>query len=108
MRREPAAPPAPPAPPGERPNQPNGFEAVGTRPHVHGTVGDATRARVTPHRSPVSVGWVVGASLLMGVGIFAITLWLITFDWVYFGGILPMAVGILMMFDPRAGANGSE
>ncbi len=44
----------------------------------------------------------------MGVGVFFLTLWLITFDWLYFGGTLPMLVGILMMFDPRAGANAAS
>lgn len=59
-------------------------------------------------RDPLSIAWVVGASLLMGVGIFFVTYWLMTFEWLYFGGILPMTAGILMMFDPRAGANASD
>lgn len=75
---------------------------------MHRLANDPGRATFASHASAISVGWVVGASLLMGVGIFALTLWLVTFDWLYFGGVLPMTVGILMMFDPRAGANGSE
>ncbi len=57
------------------------------------------------HADPISIGWVVGAALLMGIGVFFLTLWLVTFTWLYLGGILPMLAGILMMFDPRAGAN---
>ena len=75
---------------------------------MSGYASSASGVVAVDHRAPISVGWVVGASLLMGIGIFFVTLWLVTFTWAYLGGILPMAVGILMMFDPRAGADRSE
>jgi hypothetical protein len=54
-------------------------------------------------RGHVSVAWVVLAALLMGAGIFLTLVWLITFTWPYLGGVLLMAVGLLLCFHPRAG-----
>lgn len=59
-------------------------------------------------KSPVSIPWVILASLLAGIGIFSMVLWLYTFQWIYFGGILPIITGTLMMFDRRAGANSAD
>lgn len=56
-------------------------------------------------KSAISIPWVVLSSLLAGVGIFSMVLWLYTFEWIYFGGILPILTGTLMMFDRRAGAD---
>lgn len=58
-----------------------------------------------PSKSPVSIPWVVLAALLAGIGIFSMILWLYTFQWIYFGGILPILTGTLMLFDRRAGAD---
>jgi hypothetical protein len=60
----------------------------------------------TPHghaRSPISVGWVVVAAVLMGVGIFMLAYFLLTFNLLLFLGILPCVIGGLMLFSPRAG-----
>jgi hypothetical protein len=66
-----------------------------SRPTVHAAPGSDTQ----------SVAWVVGASLLMGLGLFLITTWLITFDIVYFSGFAAILVGVLMILDPRMGAD---
>ncbi|HTT14830.1 MAG TPA: hypothetical protein VMG81_03505 [Thermoplasmata archaeon] len=54
-------------------------------------------------KSPISIGWVIGAALLCGLGLFALAYWLITFSWLYFAGVIPVIVGALMLFNPRAG-----
>jgi lipoprotein signal peptidase len=54
-------------------------------------------------RSPISVGWVVLASLVCGAGIFFLWLWLDTFDWLYFPGFVLVIVGAIMFLNDRAG-----
>ncbi len=56
-------------------------------------------------KSPVSIPWVVLASALAGLGVFAMVLFLYTFQLIYLGGILPIVTGTLMLFDRRAGAD---
>ena len=53
----------------------------------------------------ISIPWVVLASVLMGAGVFLITVWLVTFDFVYFGGVVVLLVGFLMSFDRRMGSD---
>jgi cytochrome c biogenesis factor len=59
-------------------------------------------------KSPISLPFVVLASLLMGLGIFAMAIWLVTLNWIWFGGILPILTGALMLFDRRAGAESAS
>jgi hypothetical protein len=54
---------------------------------------------------PQSIPWVIGASLLMGAGLFLIATWIITFDFVYFVGFGALLVGALMILNPRMGAD---
>jgi hypothetical protein len=54
-------------------------------------------------RSPISVGWVVLASLLCGAGIFLVWYWLFTFNWAFFPGFILVIVGAIMFLNPRAG-----
>jgi hypothetical protein len=59
-----------------------------------------------PHHvsSPISLPWVVLASLLCGLGLFLVLgLWLATFEWIYFVGVIPVFLGGLMFLSPRAG-----
>lgn len=56
-------------------------------------------------KSPISIPFVMLAAVLIGVGILALVYWLVTFEWIYFGGILPSLTGGLMLFHPRAGAD---
>ncbi len=58
------------------------------------------------HRA--SVLYIVAASLLSGLGLFLTLLWLITFQWGYLSGVLLMALGFLLFFSRRAGADRAE
>jgi hypothetical protein len=53
--------------------------------------------------SPISVPWVVLASLVCGVGIFLVWFWLETFNWIFFPGIVAVIVGAMMFMSDRAG-----
>jgi len=61
----------------------------------------------SPHRGgPISVPWVILASVLIGVGLTLVAYWLYTgFDLVYTFGIAFAVIGGLMLFDERAGAD---
>ena len=61
-----------------------------------------------PHgrvRSPISVPWVILAALLMGLGVFMMAYFLVTFSWIYFLGIAPCVAGGLMLFSRQAGVD---
>ncbi|MCI4369360.1 MAG: hypothetical protein L3K09_07360 [Thermoplasmata archaeon] len=55
----------------------------------------------------ISVPFVIAAAVLIGVGLFAMAAFLITFTWLYFLGILPVLAGALLLFDPRSGSDRS-
>lgn len=55
--------------------------------------------------SPISVPFVILASLLIGGGIFSLDYWLITQNWLWFLGWAPLLAGGLMLFSPKAGVN---
>jgi hypothetical protein len=57
------------------------------------------------HQSPISIPYVLASSILTGIGIFSMTYWVITFDWLYFLGVLPCLAGVVLLLSPRAGAN---
>jgi hypothetical protein len=54
-------------------------------------------------KSPISVPWVIAASLLIGVGLFFDWYWLYTFNLEYTFGIALVVVGGFMLFSKRAG-----
>lgn len=59
----------------------------------------------------LSIPWVVLAAILCGVGIFLVTGALIRLagglvNWIWWIGILPAAIGFLMLMSPRAGSQG--
>ena len=56
-------------------------------------------------RGTLSIPFVIAAALLIGLGIFLISLWMETFSWAYFSGVGLLAIGGLMLFSPRAGAD---
>ena len=68
-------------------------------------VGAPTHAAT---QSAISIPFVVLAAFLIGVGILALVYWLVTFDWLYFGGVLPSVTGGLMLLHPRAGADRAD
>jgi len=53
----------------------------------------------------ISVPFVLLASLLTGVGLMLTLTWLITYDWLFFPGILLVALGAFLMLDPRMGSD---
>lgn len=63
----------------------------------------------TPHRhgapNSISIPWVVLASVLMGLGVLMLALWLVTFNFLLFSGSLVLLVGFLMVFSPRMGSD---
>ena len=61
--------------------------------------------RSSTSRDAFSVAYVVLASVLIGAGIFTIFLWITSFAWVDFVGVFLLAIGGLMLFSPRAGAD---
>ncbi len=58
-------------------------------------------------KTPISVPYVAGAALLIGVGLFLIFYWLLTFQWAFFSGIFLLVIGVLLLFDRRAGLDAS-
>jgi len=66
------------------------------------------QARIRAPGNSLSIPFVLAAALLMGLGIFALTIWLVTFNWAWFAGVLPATVGALMMFDRRAGSESAS
>ncbi|MGP8071920.1 MAG: hypothetical protein ACLPZM_02185 [Thermoplasmata archaeon] len=66
--------------------------------------GDAHHAAGQSHvRSPINVGWVVLAAVLIGVGLGLIAWWLYEYNLEYSFGIVLVVVGGLMLFNRRAG-----
>jgi hypothetical protein len=59
------------------------------------------------HGAPnsISVPYVVLASVVMGLGLMLTFTWLITFDWLYFPGVVVVVVGAVMMLSPRMGSD---
>jgi hypothetical protein len=62
------------------------------------------REETTPNT--LSVPWLVVAAVLIGLGLFALFVWVIDYSqWIWFGGIAPLVIGALMLFNKRAGSN---
>lgn len=53
----------------------------------------------------LSIPFVIGATLLAVLGMTGVLFFVITFQWIYFLGVIPMAIGALMYFSPYAGPN---
>ncbi len=60
-----------------------------------------------PHRneSPghLSIAYLLAAVALIGVGLFGITLWLVTQSWLDFAAVLPLVFGAYMLFTRGTG-----
>ncbi|MGA9840663.1 MAG: hypothetical protein WBF81_02070 [Thermoplasmata archaeon] len=65
--------------------------------------GGAAKGHSAHVKSPISVPWIVVASVLCGVGITLVWWWLETFQWVFFSGVLVTFVGAMMFLNDRAG-----
>ena len=51
----------------------------------------------------LSVPYLVLSAVLCGVGLFGMALFLVTFDWVFFTAVIPLAVGAYMWFTRGTG-----
>jgi len=65
---------------------------------------DASAAH-PPSRGSLSIAYLVAAAVIIGCGTFLTCFWIITLTWAYLGGVVLLAIGGLMLFSPRAGAN---
>jgi hypothetical protein len=51
----------------------------------------------------VSVPFLVLSAVLIGVGMFGMAYWLVTFNWLYFGSLVPLVLGAYMLFTRGTG-----
>lgn len=51
----------------------------------------------------VSIPLVVGAAVLVGIGLMGMAYWLITFRWVFFASLIPLVGGALLLFSRLTG-----
>jgi hypothetical protein len=51
----------------------------------------------------ISIPWVLLSAVMCGVGLFAVSYWLLTQNWLWFLGILPVILGAIMFLSPRMG-----
>ncbi|MGD0250122.1 MAG: hypothetical protein ABSB97_04465 [Thermoplasmata archaeon] len=49
-------------------------------------------------KDSLSIPFLVLASLLCGVGLFGLSFWLVTSNWLYFASLIPLILGALMLF----------
>jgi hypothetical protein len=83
--------------------RPNRFE--GERQSLAVMSGEGT-AHVTPPESPLgarAVVAIVGAAVLAGVGLASLAYWMITGSWLYFAGVVPLALGAVLLFSRLTG-----
>ncbi|HEV2429856.1 MAG TPA: hypothetical protein VGV64_08470 [Thermoplasmata archaeon] len=66
-----------------------------------------TAAHAPGAPNSISVPFVIGSVVLAMLGMLAVVLWLVTFQWIYFLGLIPMLLGALLWFHPRAGSDRS-
>ena len=60
-----------------------------------------------PAVSGSEIAFVVAAAVLIGIGLFALMLWIVTNDWIWFAGVAQVTIGGLLLFSPRAGPDSS-
>jgi len=63
----------------------------------------AERSTTAPASTRLSVPFLVLASVLIGVGLFGMTYWLVTFGWAYFASVIPLVLGAYMLFSRGTG-----
>jgi uncharacterized membrane protein len=68
------------------------------------SVSDLERPEVE-HANSLSLPYLIGASLLMGLGLFLVASWVLTFQWIFFSGVAVAAAGFLMVLHPLAGSD---
>jgi hypothetical protein len=53
----------------------------------------------------LSVPFLVLSALLIGVGLFGMAYWLVTFSWLYFASVVPLILGAYMLFTRGTGSD---
>ena len=61
------------------------------------------RSSHTPAASSLSVPFLVLAAVLIGIGLFGMAYWLVTFQWPYFSSVIAVALGGYMLFTRGTG-----
>ncbi len=69
--------------------------------------GTAHSGHAVGHNS-ISVPFVIAAALVSILGLLCLLLWVITFEWILFLGVIPMTIGALMFFHPKMGSDRAE
>jgi len=63
-------------------------------------------AHAAPHGRPLdarTVGVIIVAAVLVGLGLSSLAYWLITGRWLLLAGVIPLAVGGLLLFSRLSG-----
>ena len=67
--------------------------------HAHPTSSDHVASE-----GSISIPWTVLASVLVGVGLFGMAYWLLSFSWLLFLSVVPLTVGAVLLFTRATGA----
>ncbi len=62
---------------------------------------EGTAARTSS--GSVSIPFLLASALLCGVGLFGLSFWLVTQDWLYFASLIPLVIGAVMLFQRGTG-----
>jgi hypothetical protein len=58
-----------------------------------------------PSENSLSIPFLVVSALLIGVGLFGVAYWLVTFEWIYFASLVPLILGAYMLFTRGTGSD---
>lgn len=67
--------------------------------HAHGASSDHVASD-----GSISIPWTVLASVLVGLGLFGMAYWLVTFSWLLFLSVIPLSIGAVLLFTRATGA----
>lgn len=56
-----------------------------------------------PTSSSLSIPFLVLSAVMIGVGLFGVSYWLVTFNWLYFASLIPLILGGIMLFTRGTG-----
>lgn len=59
----------------------------------------------TAAENALSVPFLVLSAVLIGVGLFGMAYWLVTFGWIYFASVIPLILGAYMLFTRGTGSD---
>ncbi len=67
-------------------------------------MNEAASAHVTPTNS-ISIPFVITSAVVSLLGLLSLLFFVITLQWIFFLGVVPMAIGALMWFHPKMGSD---